>query len=142
MKNCSVCGTLKEFSAFTKQKECRNGVRGICKACHLERTKAWKAKNITASKHMEFASLLKTKYGMTTDHFEWLHEEQAGLCAICNKPETAGGRTRLSVDHDHTCGTIRGLLCHNCNTGLGKFMDQEELLLKAAEYLKMRKSLI
>ena len=53
-----------------------------------------------------------------------------------------GKRTRCksceAVDHNHTTGKIRDLLCGNCNGGLGKFMDNPELLIKAADYLKER----
>ncbi len=68
-----------------------------------------------------------------------LFEEQDGVCAICGEPETAvlRGRTlKLSVDHDHETGVIRGLLCHACNLGLGKFKDRVELLEKAIAYLE------
>lgn len=56
--------------------------------------------------------------------------EQDGLCAVCyEKPAT-------SVDHDHKTGQVRGLLCRNCNTGLGMFGDNPELMLAASAYIK------
>jgi len=67
-------------------------------------------------------------------------EAQGGVCKLCSKPETrvnpqTGGVSRLAVDHCHKTGVVRGLLCLDCNTGLGKFGDDPTLLLKAVEYL-------
>jgi peptide methionine sulfoxide reductase MsrB len=62
-------------------------------------------------------------------------EEQGGLCAICQKPydwETSA----LYIDHCHTTGKVRGLLCRNCNKGLGHFFDDVANLARAIEYLK------
>jgi len=72
--------------------------------------------------------------------YKILIEKQNGLCAICKKPETRkhkdGWVYKLCIDHDHTTGEVRGLLCSNCNNGLGRFMDNVEFLLKAIKYLK------
>ena len=61
---------------------------------------------------------------------------QNGLCAICQRPPTSGRGKKLHVDHDHGTGCIRGLLCHDCNTGLGKFLDSPSLLQDAISYLQ------
>jgi hypothetical protein len=66
-------------------------------------------------------------------------EHQNNLCAICQQPETAtlnGKIKRLAVDHDHTTNQTRELLCNNCNSMLGYYNDNPELLEKAANYLK------
>jgi hypothetical protein len=60
---------------------------------------------------------------------------QGGVCAIC-KADPATLSRMLAVDHDHVTGAFRGLLCINCNTGLGKFGDDPALLRAAAEYLE------
>lgn len=60
-----------------------------------------------------------------------LHAAQDGKCAICGKRET-----RFAVDHDHYTGAIRGLLCRNCNLGLGSFQDRPDALRRAISYLK------
>jgi hypothetical protein len=62
-------------------------------------------------------------------------KEQGGVCKICgtDKPWSRSGK--FTIDHDHATGRVRGLLCHNCNLGLGKFKDSIEFLRKAMEYL-------
>lgn len=59
---------------------------------------------------------------------------QGGTCAICHGTATVG---RLAVDHCHLTGKVRGLLCTNCNTALGKLKDSKELLLNAINYLEV-----
>lgn len=72
---------------------------------------------------------LKRLYGISLDDFERMVVEQDGKCAICGSVEP------LCVDHDHSSGQIRGLLCGRCNKGLGLLGDSLEGLLKAVEYL-------
>lgn len=81
-------------------------------------------------------SYLKQKYGLTVEAFEEMLMFQNGVCAICHRAETINGFENLSVDHDHKTGEIRGLLCHSCNVGLGKFQDDPLRLEKAIEYLR------
>jgi len=62
-------------------------------------------------------------------------KSQNGNCAICGIDQPSNGR-RLAVDHDHETGKVRALLCGNCNTGMGSFMDNPKLLQKAINYLE------
>jgi hypothetical protein len=65
-----------------------------------------------------------------------LLQKHGDKCAICRAENQSNGRrTRLAVDHCHTTGRIRGLLCHRCNTALGLLQDSPELLGRAAAYL-------
>ncbi len=77
-------------------------------------------------------------YGMTVEAYEALHDRQGGLCRICGKPETLPMQ-RLSVDHDHTTGAVRGLLCSRHNKALGLFGDDPDLLRAALAYLEASK---
>lgn len=77
---------------------------------------------------------LKRKYGMSSEEYDQLLEDQGGVCAICGS-ECPTGR-RLAADHDHETGCIRGLLCSRCNPGVGMFQNDPELLRRAAEYLE------
>jgi hypothetical protein len=74
----------------------------------------------------------KNLYGITQEDYREMNEKQSGRCAICQTiPEK-----RLVVDHCHNTGRVRGLLCYDCNHGLGKFRDNVEFLLEAASYLQ------
>ncbi len=81
---------------------------------------------------------LKRKFGITVEDYERMWDDQRGLCAICDKPETKVVKGRLnwlSVDHNHDTGAVRGLLCSRCNAGIGWMQDDPELLRAAANYL-------
>lgn len=74
---------------------------------------------------------LRAKYGLTPTQYDELLRKQDGGCAICGRSEGV----RLGVDHDHTDGSVRGILCQRCNTGIGCFEDSPDRLAKALTYL-------
>lgn len=74
------------------------------------------------------------KYGVSVEDYDTMLSEQDGCCAIC-KTNTPGSNRRFRIDHCHTSKTVRGLLCHRCNMGLGYFKDNIEVLARAIEYL-------
>lgn len=83
---------------------------------------------------------LKRRYGLTVDEFEELLAAQDGKCAICRQEETAhhaktGNVRQLAVDHCHTTGKIRGLLCYRCNATLGRVDESADLLRAMVDYL-------
>ena len=79
-------------------------------------------------------------YGITRDEYELLWIEQNGVCAICRQPETKKSRNgttwQLSVDHDRDTGTVRSLLCANCNLAIGNMRHDPALLRAGAEYVQ------
>jgi len=80
----------------------------------------------------------RTRYGISLKDYDDLMASQAGSCAICGTTSGYAGQpgSLLFVDHDHTTGAVRGLLCRDCNTGLGAFRDNPVNLARAAIYLK------
>ena len=76
------------------------------------------------------------KYGIRPEEYWQLFKEQGGVCAICKEPPK---KQRLCVDHCHTTGKIRGLLCKSCNAGLGQFQDKESNCIEAFNYLRRTK---
>ena len=81
---------------------------------------------------------LKRAFGISLDEYNTILGKQNGCCAICgiSNNEIANGKeTRFSVDHDHKTGEIRGLLCGNCNRGVGNLKDSIETLKSAINYL-------
>jgi hypothetical protein len=76
---------------------------------------------------------IESRYGLTQEEHQDILVKQNNLCAICQKH--IEGKV-LCVDHDHTTGKVRGLLCGNCNVGLGNFKDNTEVLQAAIAYLQ------
>ena len=72
---------------------------------------------------------------ISEEDYNRLFDEQEGCCAVCGTHQSELDK-RLSVDHNHETGEIRGLLCHPCNVGLGYFRDDEYRLALAIEYLR------
>ena len=81
---------------------------------------------------------LKRQYNLTIEEYNIKLKEQAHKCAICGIDEVDLIK-KLHIDHNHITGKVRELLCLNCNTGLGQFKDNIELLSKAIGYLKKHK---
>ncbi|MET0422112.1 MAG: endonuclease VII domain-containing protein [Acidimicrobiia bacterium] len=72
------------------------------------------------------------RYGIGADDFDRMVVEQGGVCAICGRPDPE------HVDHSHETGVVRGILCFNCNGGLGQLRDEIDSLRSAVEYLEAR----
>lgn len=72
-------------------------------------------------------------YGITVELYDALFRRQQGKCAICLEPPK---KSRLCVDHCHSTGKIRGLLCRTCNVGIGLLQDSEVILRRATGYLE------
>jgi hypothetical protein len=86
---------------------------------------------------------IKANYGLSREDYELLESEQEGLCAICQKSPVGRGKMNfLVVDHCHTAGHIRGLLCGNCNIAIGLFEDDPGILESAIAYLRTRATLV
>jgi len=137
MKKCTKCGRLKELNDFYNDMYSADGKRWECKSCTLQRTREYHQKNPKAYRKMDLA-----KHGLTLEAYDKMFEQQNGVCAICGLPETRKnqyGTRKLSVDHDHLTGKVRGLLCSNCNQGIGHLKSDEhgtEILCAAIGYLK------
>lgn len=97
--------------------------------------KAWREKNPFLAKEHD----LKKNYGISLAEYDSLLNEQGGRCAICSQEDEWFS---LAVDHCHDKKHVRGLLCSQCNRGLGLFKDRPELLEAAAKYLRNPKRLI
>jgi len=131
-KRCSKCKKVKLLSEFHKRKKDYTGTCGWCKEC---------MNNRPYDKQGNHRRQLKYKYSLTMDDYDKLSAQQNNVCAICNKPETVKnqwGIIRLAVDHNHTTGEVRGLLCNACNRALG-FLDVDHcgvpIVEKVIDYL-------
>lgn len=140
MKICTKCGVEKPLDDYHQRRDTGKH-RSVCKACTNAATlyryhndpEVKKAHRKASRKHA-----LK-KYGLTEEQFMQMHEDQKGKCVICSAEIPTIHENRYEsccVDHCHSSGKVRGLLCWDCNVGLGKFFDNPQLLEKAAEYLR------
>lgn len=142
-----LCKETKPDSEFFRNKVFHDGLDRSCKACMGARSKAWHKAHpgYSAMKHREGRLKdpvrykdygRKRNYGLAPGEFDRLLAAQGGRCAICGSDHPNGrpGHT-FAVDHDHTTGAVRGILCAKCNHGLGQFHDSKELLSKAIDYL-------
>lgn len=104
-----------------------------------EKRANWKLeRKVSGKSYLEARkSFIKRKYKITLEEYEELLSKQNNKCLICGNESSRHKNSILYIDHCHTSGKIRGLLCHHCNCGLGNFMDNTFLLEKAIEYLKL-----
>ena len=139
-KVCSTCCTRKLFSDFSKRKETKDGLHYVCKKCANESRNKRRRENPLVLKDEK----LRETFGITFEDYKQILLKQDGVCAICGHPETSTykGKLRyLSVDHDHKTGQVRGLLCNDCNVGLGWFKDDIRVLKDAIRYLVFWKNI-
>jgi hypothetical protein len=136
IKTCKACGEEKPREEFGPHGVAKNGVKSWCRACEAARAKAYRAADKDRVAAINRRSLLKTRYGMTEKVFSMLLAAQDSCCAICGTSDPGGRGDGFVVDHCHSTGKIRGLLCTKCNTGLGQFKDDPDVLAKAIKYLK------
>lgn len=106
--------------------------RRVCKTCVDARFRERRDADPARYSRMVRRSTIKQKYGLTDEQFLRLLEEQRYRCAICWVRLTI---TTTHVDHDHQTNQVRGLLCFNCNVGIGHFRDDAALMRRAAGYV-------
>ena len=163
-KKCSLCKEVKFHGDFHKHPKL--GFHPRCKPCraavgkkyyvdHPEKFLAYKlrARNETIEERtarvaerkakaplkrhvVARRSHLKINFGLTPENYDAILTAQKGVCAICGVDKPSAHRQHFYVDHCHTTGKIRGLLCGSCNTGLGHFKDNPDLLTTAISYLE------
>lgn len=124
LKECGRCKEIKSIQNFGLDKYTKHGYASNCKKCISESNKG---KN-------KFVAL-KTKYGVTPAKYNELLTTQNYNCAICNSSLLNLDNKHIHLDHCHTTGKVRGILCSYCNLGLGNFKDNIQNLKNAINYL-------
>lgn len=115
-----------------------NELTRMDKKNHPEKYEKWRKDYYERNKKDITTRAICRRIGVNVNDYNALMKAQNGQCAICGKEETRklkGKLMRLCLDHNHETGKIRALLCHDCNSGLGKFYDSPDILTKAAIYL-------
>ena len=140
MKNCSSknceCVNPQSFSEFRDQKGRKYGKKSQCKTCEKRyydarkdidslKSRVWYREN----KYRQKMYKVKKQYGLDSKEYERMMEETKGECFICKRA------SNLVVDHCHASLRVRGLICNNCNRGLGYFKDSVGFLESAISYL-------
>jgi hypothetical protein len=134
---CKACYGQKPTHSFHKDSSSTRGYAYYCKPCATEKSRVWHTthKHDVAYKAKRQDSYFKTKYSVSKEIRDQMLVEQDNKCAICRVSlSTDGGHTH--TDHNHQTGKIRGILCTNCNRGLGHFKDSGDNLQAAIEYLR------
>lgn len=149
---CKHCGSYEKYVSTSSCAPCLKK-KGLEKLNNKElmspyrtkekqkiKTQEWREKNPSKLKSQYLRhSITRNGYNITEEKYYEKLSEQNGVCAICNKECEKG---RLSIDHDHIGGNVRGLLCRNCNLGLGNFKDSVDFLENAVLYLNSYKQKI
>ena len=130
-RECVKCEIERPIEEFDRTKTSR---RQTCKYCRQANYRAWYKTRKDTSEHKKdaHARQIKAQYGISIEQYNEMLNRQNGVCKICKKEN---GR-RLCVDHCHTTGRVRGLLCDNCNKAMGLCNDDPKLLRLCAEYLE------
>lgn len=129
-KECSKCLSWKPLESFGANG--RGGWQAQCKECRKEGKRGKPVSPKQRDNHR--AWLLKNTYGITVEDFDRMLTEQGGVCKICLSGPS--GRFKyLCVDHCHTTGKVRGLLCHACNKSLGFLEDDPDRLARLIKHL-------
>lgn len=163
MRTCTKCGEIKVLDHYPTNVKQAEGRHTTCRDCRSKRSADWYLRNREAravkartyylknrekvkarvreyrdkNPHVATRASLRHQlalYGMSPDEYGIMMGEQNGMCALCGQAQV--GTRRLSVDHCHTSGKVRGLLCSKCNTGLGLLGDTIDNLERAVTYLR------
>jgi len=161
IKYCPKCKTVKKVDKFSRDNKTKDKLDVWCLECKRVYSRSDAAKLAAKKwyysgggklKKYEYqrdgtkkdrpkaepyrAQVLKRKYGISQDTYSKLLRSQNGCCAICRTTNPGRNRKEWPIDHDHTTGKIRGLLCWKCNSALGLLKDSPDLCAKAAAYLR------
>lgn len=139
VKRCEVCRDKREkekaAEASRQWKADHPEYAREYRAANPEKRKRYNAKWQKANPDKVRAKQVR-RYGLTPEQYSDMLTAQGGLCAICRN--TCEVHKHLSIDHCHKTGAVRGLLCTACNSGIGRFGDDPDLLTKAAAYLRSK----
>lgn len=130
IRTCINCG--EEFSELNTKIKAGKG-KFCCNECYQE----YRKKNKKDEKELNRLLQKKFKYGLSSEKYYSMFEEQENKCAICGNEFT--DKNKAFVDHCHTTSKVRGLLCTRCNSLLGMAKDNTEILQKAIDYLLKNK---
>lgn len=118
-KCCTKCKNWKSIESFPASSKSKSGRHSYCYSCMAEYRRTW---------------LRKSFYGITNEEYNEAFKAHGGKCAMCGRYE------ELVIDHCHSTGKFRGLICRLCNGLLGRFKDSTDQLQNAIDYLTKSKN--
>lgn len=156
-KTCTKCKIVHAMDLFCMDRKKKDGLSCHCIDCRTGYDKAKRAANPSKyallkkewaeanpekrnqisrdwaknNQTKRRAARIKAAYGITSEDYSLRYLEQSGACSTCRVKAP-----QLHIDHDHSTGKVRGLLCNDCNSGLGFFKDRSDVLLSAVRYLE------
>lgn len=142
-KYCRTCECWKALDEFHKDRSTKDGRQGQCKACRRarrltqrakpevleaikQRNRDWWLRKNQADPEYRRATMLAWRYGISPEDYDRMLEAQHGRCLFCNLEHSAD--KPLVVDHNHSTGEVRGLLCRSCNACLGWYENHRNLV--------------
>ena len=137
-KKCTKCGESKPIADYrSRGGKMAHLLKSPCNTCLFKAHKEWVSKNpdrVSEYREKDPWTLAKRvrRYDLTPEEFVNKYDEQNGFCGICKKEISL---LDSAIDHNHTTGSFRGVLCKQCNRALGMFKDDKEILQNAIEYL-------
>lgn len=140
---CIRCEQEKSVKEFNKRSSTMNGLNYYCRKCSKEVSNKYRTENKDKVNQLarerydysaDYAKKIRRKFNLTSEEYNLFVKD--GSCKICGKQQSDKHHKRLSFDHCHKTGKLRGLLCNKHNKALGLFDDNIEFLSKAIEYLK------
>ncbi len=131
-KRCPICTQTKpSIEFYTIFSRGKFSLLPACKICSSERSKEYVRRNPAAKREANKRGWLKHSYGLSQRQYDTMVSLQNGRCSICSNT-----LTKSHIDHCHTTGKVRGILCPHCNLGIGHFLDNTRLLDSAITYLE------
>jgi len=146
-KICTKCLFPKGKEQFAPHESYKDDYTTWCRTCLGLQASNWSKENAEQRRENQRNlnkrkpeakqnSKLKQRYGISLIEFSEMSLKQQDRCLICDKHKSENKNGKLFVDHCYSTQKVRGLLCNDCNKGIGLFMDNPDLLMKAVEYLK------
>lgn len=130
-KICTKCNKEQSLTEYHKNKQGKDGRQPRCRTCLHTAQREYRKSN-------GYGASIKYRYGITLDDYNRMLMEQQNKCVLCSiEFESIPGRlSKPVIDHNHSTGKVRALICHPCNVSLGLVKENPETLLKMVEYLK------
>lgn len=132
-KTCTKCGECKPFTSYSKNKLGLDGKQPRCKSCLLDQQREYRKTN-------GYGAALKYKYGITLAEYHKTIKDQNNQCPLCDIIfDSAPTRnTKPVVDHNHSTGKVRAIICHPCNVSIGLIKENTETLNRMIKYLEAK----